>query len=333
MKPLVVITHWVHEEVIDLLARDCEVIFNQTKAPLSRETLLERAKNAQAIMVFMPDSIDDGFLAACPNLKIVAAALKGFDNFDVDACTRRGVWFTIVADLLTIPTAELAIGLLLGLTRRIPEGDRHVRSGQFRGWRPELYGTGLAGRTCGIIGMGSVGHALAKRLSSFDMRIVYCDKTQLSQEDEEWLGAQRVSFEELLERSDFVFPLVPLTPETFYLINAETIDLMRPGAFLINVSRGSVVNEEDVCAALDRGQLAGYAADVFEMEDWARKDRPLSIPRPLLDDPERTLFTPHLGSAVDEVRREIAMEAARNILQVLRGDKPVGAINRPRFDS
>ena len=163
MKPRVVITHWVHDEVIDILATQSEVIPNTTHETLSREEVLKRARNAQALMVFMPDMIDAPFLGSCPQLRIISAALKGYDNFDVDACTRHGIWFTIIPDLLTAPTAELAIGLLIGLSRRIPEGDLFVRTGNFKGWRPQFYSKGLAGRTLGIIGMGTVGQAVARR--------------------------------------------------------------------------------------------------------------------------------------------------------------------------
>ncbi|MGO8946004.1 MAG: phosphonate dehydrogenase [Syntrophobacteraceae bacterium] len=329
MKPRVVVTHWIHDEVADYLGSSCDLLLNQTRLTLPRSVITERTEGAHAIMVFMPDSLDEEFLSACPNLKVVAAALKGYDNFDVDACTRRGIWFTIVHDLLTVPTAELAIGLLLSLTRRMLEGDRLVRTGQFAGWRPQLYGTGLSGACCGIIGLGAVGRALAKRLKGFDVNVIYSDIVPLPASEEEAIGVRRVSLEDLLRNSDFVFPLVPLRPSTFYLINRKTLLLMKKGAFLINVCRGSVVNEEDVADALRCGQIAGYAADVFEMEDWARTERPSAISPYLIENIENTFFTPHLGSAVDSVRREIAMEAARNIIQGLNGEVPMGAVNGP----
>jgi len=329
IKHCVVITHWVHPEVIAFLSQSCEVIQNTTRETLSREKILKRAGDAYAIMVFMPDLVDEDFLFNCPNLKIIACALKGYDNFDIDACTRRGVWVTIVPDLLTTPTAELAIGLLIGLTRRMLEGDSFVRSGNFNGWRPELYGAGLAGRTLGIIGMGAVGQAIARRLVGYEMNVVYSDPIPLAKEKEDAFGLTRVPLADLLAYSDFVVPLVPLKPETMYLINAATIFQMKPSSFLINVCRGSVVNEQAVADALASGHLAGYAADVFEMEDWARTNRPHRIPQELLDNGKQTFFTPHLGSAVDNVRREIAMEAARNILQAFNGEMPQGAINQP----
>ncbi len=331
MKPKIVLTHWVHPETIDFLQTTANVIPNTTRETLPREELLSRAKDADALMVFMPDRIDAQFLDACPQLQIVGAALKGYDNFDIDACTKRGIWFSIVPDLLTIPTAELTIGLLLGLTRHLPEGDRRIRSGGFHGWRPELYGAGLTGRTLGIVGMGAVGRAITKRLSGFDMRLVYCDNVALTDDQEQAWGARRVSLNELLATSDFVVPMLPLTPQTLHLFNADTISKMQPGSYLVNACRGSVVDEHAVVEALRTGRLAGYAADVFEMEEWARPDRPDGIPRALLDNTAQTFFTPHLGSAVSEVRIEIERQAASNIIQALAGDRPVGAINNPIF--
>lgn len=329
MKPKVVLTHWVHPEIIELLQSAAQVIPNMTRDTLPRSEILARAKDAHALMAFMPDSIDESFLAACPRLRIVAAALKGYDNFDVDACTRRGIWFSIAPDLLTIPTAELTIGLLLGLTRHMVEGDRRIRGGGFQGWRPELYGTGLSGSTLGIIGMGAVGRAIAKRLAGFGMRLVYCDDIALGDEQEQAFDVQRLAFGELLNDSDFIVPMLPMTTQTFHLIDGSAIARMKRGCYLINACRGSVVDEQAVVAGLRDGRLAGYAADVFEMEEWSRADRPHGIPRELLENTAQTFFTPHLGSAVNDVRIDIERQAARNILLALSGQKPVGAINNP----
>lgn len=327
MKAKVVLTHWVHPEVSAMLSQACHVIPNDTRESLPSAELLARAKDAHAVMTFMPDSVDSAFLDACPALRIVAAALKGYDNYDVAACTQRGIWFTNVPDLLTVPTAELAIGLTIGLARHILAGDTLIRSQKFQGWRPQLYGMGLAGQTLGIIGMGAVGQAIAQRLLGFDMHVLYTDIRPLETEREHQLQVQRTSLSELLSNSDFVLPMVPMLPETCHLINADALAEMKPGSLLVNVCRGSVVDEQSVVAALAIGQLGGYAADVFEMEEWARTDRPRHIPDALLSNPAQTLFTPHLGSAVDAIRRAIAMEAAQNILQALRDEVPQGAIN------
>lgn len=282
-------------------------------------------------MTFMPDSVDEAFLRACPRLRVIGCALKGYDNYDVDACTRQGLWITNVPDLLTIPTAELTIGLLISLTRNVLAGDRFVRGGSFNGWRPALYGSGLTGQTVGIIGMGAVGQAIAQRLVGYEMRVWYSDPIALPEEKETRWNVERVELPALLAASDFVVPMVPYHDKTLHMIDAHALAQMKPGAYLVNTCRGSVVDEQAVVEALASGRLAGYAADVFEMEEWARTDRPRSIPQALLEDTEHTLFTPHIGSAVDVVRLQIELEAARNILQALRGEVPQGAINRPQI--
>ena len=326
-KPKVVLTHWVHPEIIELLREKAEVVANPGRKTLPREILLERAKDADALMAFMPDCIDEAFLKACPRLKIIAAALKGFDNFDVDACTRHGVWLTIAPDLLTIPTAELTVGLVLGITRNMLEGDRHIRSGQFAGWRPELYGLGLYGRTAGIVGLGLVGRAVAERLKGFGMNLVYSDEISLPPDEEEQLGLTKVTFSGLLDSSDIVIPLLPLTDRTFHLFDRNALARMKKGSYLVNACRGSVVDEMAVVESLEKRHLAGYAADVFEMEDWIRPDRPRSIPKALLENTAQTFFPPHLGSAVDDVRIEIERYCTRSIFQALDGKIPEGKVN------
>lgn len=329
-KPRVVLTHWVHPQVIHFLEQSCEVVPNTSRSTLPRQEILKRAAQAKGLMVFMPDTIDAAFLDACPELEIVGAALKGFDNFDVDAATRRGIWFSNVPDLLTIPTAELALALMLGLARHVLPGDRHVRSGEFHGWRPTLYGQGMTGRTVGLIGMGAVGQALAQRLAGFGTRILYYDINPLSSDQERRLNVEASTMARIVSESDYLLPLTPLTPETLHLVGENLLTRVKPGCLLVNVCRGSVVDEGAVVQALEDGHLGGYAADVFELEDWALADRPRNIPAALLRDRERTLFTPHIGSAVDDVRLSIAMEAAVNITQALSGQRPQGAVNNPR---
>ena len=303
----VVITQRVFPETIDLLSPHAELMIGPP------------ARDADALMVFMSDSLDEEFLRACPKLKIVAAALKGCDNFDVEACTRLGIWFTIVPDLLTEPTAELALGLMLGVARNVLAGDRLIRSGDFQGWRPTLYGTGLAGSMVGLVGYGAVGRALARMLQGLSCGVQYFDP----------FVDGSTPLDTVLTTSDFVLPLVPLTPQTLRMLGREALSRMKRGGYLINVSRGSIMDEEAVADAIESGHLAGYAADTFEMEDWARGDRPREISPRLLRLRDRTLFTPHLGSAVVAARREIERAAADNILEVLRGERPSGAINNP----
>ncbi|MDZ5699840.1 phosphonate dehydrogenase [Chelativorans sp. M5D2P16] len=323
-----IVTNWVHREVLDRLETRGAVEANQARQPWSREELLTRARDADAMVAFMTDHVDEEFLEQCPDLKVIACALKGADNFDLAACRRRGVAVSIVPDLLTAPTAELTIGLMIALGRNIVEGDRLVRGGSFTGWRPILYGTGLDGATVGIIGMGAVGQAIAYRLRAFRCRLLYCDARPLSPGKEDALCLGRRDLSPLLRECDYVVLALPLVPDSLHLIDAVALAAMKPGAMLVNPARGSLVNEAAVADALEAGTLGGYAADVFEMEDWARPDRRCDVESRLRAHP-RTVLTPHLGSAVDSVRRDIALAAADDILRFLDGGRMHGMILDP----
>lgn len=320
--PRILATAWIDDAARDFLARHGDLDCPETRGVPDRAWVRARAAQADAMMAFMPDTVDEAFLAAAPRLRIVACALKGFDNFDVAACERAGVWVSIVPDLLTAPTAELAVGLAIALARHVRAGDAFVRSGAFAGWRPALYGTGLDGSTVGIVGHGKVGRAIEARLAGFGCALAIHDPAR----------ADSTPLEALLARADYLFVAVPLGPGARHLLDARTLAMLKPGALLINVGRGSTVSEEAAADALAQGRLGGYAADVFEMEDWALPDRPRAIDPRLLAHP-RTLFTPHLGSAVARVRADIAMAAARNIADVLEGRRPRDAINEPVLPS
>src|SRR5215510_8227671 len=225
----------------------------------------------------MTDHVDVDFVVACPRVKVIACALKGVDNFDVEACTAAGVWVTVAPDLLTNPTAELAVALALGLGRKLREGDALVRSGTFRGWRPVLYGKGLDQSVVGIVGMGAVGRAIAARFSGFGCRILGVDPAHDAPD-----GVTAADLDVALTTSDYLILAVPLTPSTFHLIGREALKRMKPGALLINIGRGSVVDEAAVADALAAESIGGYAADVFEMEDGALDSRPRAIDPRLL---------------------------------------------------
>ena len=327
-RPVVAVTNPIHDEVAAILSEHCDLRVNNDRTqPWSHADIVDQAAQAQALMTFMTDSVDSSLLDRLPHLKIVACALKGYDSFDVDACTARNVWVSIVPDLLTIPTAELAIGLAIGVMRHITAGDAHIRSGTFSGWRPSLYGIGLAGANIGILGTGRVGQAVAERLSGFGASLLAYDAQPLDARKARDLGFEQTTSERIADASDVIFVCLPLNGGTRHLVDAAYIRRMKPGAFLINPGRGSVVDEAAVAEALASGHLAGYAADVFEMEDWSLADRPRKIPSALLAMQDRTLFTPHLGSAVKDVRVAIEKSAATSILQALAGERPDCAIN------
>jgi phosphonate dehydrogenase len=252
MRPRILVTNWVHETTLQQLALLGDVDANESRTPWPRDEVMRRAEKADAILAFMTDCIDAPFLAHCRRLRVVACALKGYDNFDMAACSTSGVWVTIVPDLLTEPTAELAVGLAIGLARNIRDGDALVRSGTFEGWRPILYGTGLDGSVVAIVGMGRVGRAIAQRLSGFGCRMLGVDPAA-----ETPPGMIRVGLNRALESSDYVILCAPLTPGARHQIGADALSRMNPDALLINVGRGSVVDENAVLAALESGKLGG----------------------------------------------------------------------------
>ena len=329
-RPRVVVTHWVHPEVVEYLAGFCHPSLPSREVGVwSRAQVLDRAADAEGLITCMADSIDDAFLARCRQLRVVSATLKGYDNFDAQACARRGIWLTVVPDTIIAPTAELAVGLVIGIMRRVGEADRQIRDGRFSGWRPQLYGSSLDRATVGLVGMGPLGQAVAERLAVFGSRIVYHDIQALPAAVERALPATCLGLEELFAASDVVVMLLPLTERTVGLVDRSTLGLLRRGAFVVNVGRGSVIDEAAVVEGLADGRLGGYAADVFAMEDRALQGHPERIPRGLLEHP-RTLLTPHLGSAVDDVRRDMSLEAARQVRQVLDGQRPDHPVNQPR---
>jgi phosphonate dehydrogenase len=319
-RPTIVVSHPLHREVEQRLAAVGRVVMNPGPDPWPPDDLRRRLSDADAFLAFMTDQVDDDLLRAGPRLKVIAAALKGYDNFDTAACTRQGVWLTIVPDLLTAPTAELAIGLTIAAARHLRAGDARVRCG---GWRADLYGTGLAGSTVAVIGMGRLGRAIVDRLTGFGCgRLLGVDPGNVDGR------AEPADLRRAFEISDVVLLALPLTPATHGLIGRELLASAGRTPVLVNVGRGSVVDESAVAAALEAGQLRAYAADVFAFEDWALAGRPPCIDPALLAHPS-TVFTPHLGSAVARVRLAIEHCAADNLLAALAGRRPTDAVNDP----
>lgn len=323
-RPKVVVTNPAFRETLMFLSRDFEVVANQGDGPLARTDLIERCRDAEAMMAFMPDQVDEDFLIQCPSLKVIGCALKGFDNFDVRACTRRKIWITAVADLLTDPTAELTVGLMIALGRHVLQADTLLRSGNFSGWRPIFYGKSIDNSTVGILGGGALGSAIARKLAGFECRTLVYDvsRARLLPANAQWAGSDQV-----LTQADFLVCALPLTPDTLHFLDASRIAAVRRGCLLVNPSRGSAVDEQAVVAALESGRLDGYAADVHEFEDWARPDRPPGVHPGLLAMRSKTVLTTHIGSALTDVRKRIEHDAALNIVEALAGLRPHGAIN------
>ena len=320
----IIVTNPIHDEVRQRLAQYGEVIMNPLLEPWQPNELAEHLSTATAMMGFMTDRVDAVLLAQAPQLKIVACALKGFDNYDVAACTQQGIWVSIVPDLLTEPTAELALGLAIALGRHVRLGDQQLRTQAFDGWRAQFFGQGLHNSVAAIVGLGFVGQAIAQRLAGFGCKSLLSVDPQNSV-----AGVTPCTLADALQQADYVFVAVPLTPTSLNLIDHLQLENCKLGQLLINVGRGSVVNEQAVAHALESDRLAGYAADVFACEDWALSDRPHVIEPRLLAHPA-TVFTPHLGSAVRSVRLAIEERAADNIIAVLTGSTPPDAMNAPR---
>lgn len=318
----VVITNRIHGDVLARLEQIAHVIVNPSLEPWTQEVLAEHLKDATAMMGFMTDCVDNHLLQQAPSLKIVACALKGFDNYDIPACTARNVWVSIVPDLLTEPTAELAVGLAISLGRYVLQGDQLMRTTSFKGWRAQLFGTGLHNSVVAVLGLGMVGQAIVQRLSGFGCKhVLGVDPFNTM------VGVTSCNLEEALTTADYVFVAIPLTDSSINMLNHEQLVFCKPGQLMINVGRGSVVNEIAIAEALEQGRLAGYAADVFACEDWGLQNRPNMIEPRLLAHPN-TVFTPHLGSAVSAVRLAIEHQAADNIIAVLSGEAPPDAMNQ-----
>jgi phosphonate dehydrogenase len=328
-KPIVYYTHQASAQAKDLLDPFCELIEHDESHSLSKEELILGAQKAHALCCLVPDIIDEEIINSCPELKIISLAGRGLDNIDVSAATRRNIWVANAVESVE-PTADLAWALLLGVVRKINSADSFTRSGKFRGWihPPPFYGDSVAGKTLGIIGMGQLGSAIARRARGFDMTVLYYDTYRYDENLAEKYNMTALPRDELLKRSDFICLASPLTEQTFHQISTRELSLVKASAYIINPSRGSEVNEEAIAEALAQGRLAGYAADVFEMEDSRFPDRPEYVNQTLIELSDRTLFTPHLGTAVLEFRMEIIRLQALNVLQALRGEKPVGAVNR-----
>ncbi|MGH7250335.1 MAG: 2-hydroxyacid dehydrogenase [Nitrospiraceae bacterium] len=278
--------------------------------PPSRETLLEGLRGAHAAICTLTEHLDQEILSQAPRLRVIANYAVGYNNIVLEAARARGIIVTNTPDVLTEATADLTWALLLATARRVAEGDRLVREGAWQGWDPtQLLGADVEGKTLGIIGMGRIGRAVARRASGFNMTVLYCshgvgDPSALVSQ---W---QRVPQEEVLARSDFISLHVPLTPETQHLIGPAELRRMRPTAFLINTSRGPVVDEAALVDALREGRLAGAGLDVHEREPQLH---PGLLPL------RQVVLLPHLGSATLRTRIQMGMVCLENIQAVLEG--------------
>lgn len=298
-----------------------EVTVNPHDAPMAREDLLAQAGDKAGLLCMITDQVDRELLARAPELKMVANCGVGFDNIDVAAASERGILVSNTPGVLTEATAELTWALLLAISRNVVSGDAYTRAGKFRFWAPlHFLGSEVSGKTLGIIGMGRIGQAVARRAAGFNMPVCYYSRSPLPADAAAGFKGEAVSLEELLVRADIVSLHVPLTPETHHLMDAGTLARMKPSAFLVNTARGPVVDEVALVAALRKGTIAGAALDVYENEPALT---------PGLAELSNVILLPHMGSGTWETRTRMTNLAAENLLTGLAGERPPNALNWP----
>lgn len=323
MKPKVLVTGKLPDQIMNTLARHCDLEANGEDKPMDMDAILASIPGKDGLLSMITDRVDEDLMIRAPRLRIIAQMAVGYNNIDVDAATRRGIAVTNTPGVLTDATAELAFALLLAVARRVVEGDKMVRAGHFRYWAPFLFlGSQVSGKTLGIIGMGRIGQAVAKRASGFDMKILYNNRERLSPSEEKKYGAQFRGLDALLSESDFVSVHVPLTDKTKHLISKKELNIMKKTAFLINTSRGPVVNERDLVEALRTGVIAGAGIDVYENEPALE---------PGLSELENAVLLPHVGSGTVETRTKMAEMAAESLLAGLAGKVPPRMLNPEVF--
>ncbi|WP_018921471.1 2-hydroxyacid dehydrogenase [Salsuginibacillus kocurii] len=315
MKPKVVVTRKLPTEIYDQLSKRCQVyMWEEEEKPIPRSELEAQIKDAAALFCMITETVDAELLDQAQNLKVIANMAVGYNNIDISTCEARGIRVTNTPGVLTDTTADLAFALLMATARRIPEGMDTIRRDEWNNWSPFfLTGQDISHATLGIIGMGRIGSALAKRAKGFEMEVVYNNRSR-NYEAERISGAVFASFDELLEKSDYVCLLTPYTKETHHLIGKDELQKMKKTAILINVSRGGTVDEEALYAALKSNDIYAAGLDVFEGE-------PIASTHPLLT-LSNVVATPHIGSASVNTRMEMARMTARHILQVLNGEDP-----------
>jgi lactate dehydrogenase-like 2-hydroxyacid dehydrogenase len=317
--PIVIVSHSLPEGWLDLLENRCELIIGPPEGDQLTERLENYLPDAEGLFTLLTIKVDDALLSRAPNLKVVSNMAVGFDNVDVEACTRRGIPVGNTPGVLTDGTADLTMAILLAAARRLFEANLDAREGRWTTWSPTGWlGKDLSGATLGIIGLGKIGTAIARRAKGFGMDLIFSDphpNTELAIE----LGAERVVLDELLKEADFVSLHVPLTKRTKHLINEDALKLMKPSSLLINTSRGPIVDQAALIHALKNGVIGGAALDVTDPEPLPPDNELFSL--------ENCLVVPHIGSATWNTRRRMAERACNNLLAGLEGKKLPYCVN------
>jgi glyoxylate reductase len=318
-KPKALVTRPLFPAARTILDANFEVEYWKQAERIPRAELLKRVADKDALVVLLTEKVDEELLAAAPGLRIASTVSVGFDNIDVPACTRRKVVVTNTPGVLDDTTADFAWTLLMAVARRLVEGDAWMRSGTWPGWDlDQLLGGDVWEKTLGIIGFGRIGRGVARRAQGFRMRVLYHDQARVATDVEKELHAEFVDLDRLLRESDFISLHVPLLPETRHLISQDALGKMKPTAYLINTSRGPVVDEAALVEALEQKKIAGAALDVYEHEP---KVHPGLLSR------RDVILAPHIASASVETRTKMAVMAATNAAALFEGRRPPNALN------
>ncbi|QQZ09831.1 2-hydroxyacid dehydrogenase [Heyndrickxia vini] len=316
MKPKIYITRKIPQVIYDQFTEIADVrMWEEAEIPVPREILLQEVRAIDGLLCLLTETIDEEVIRQATKLKIISNMAVGFNNIDVSFAKKQGVIVTNTPGVLTETTADLTFALMMATARRIVEASDYLRNGEWKTWSPmQLTGRDIYGATLGIIGMGRIGQALARRAKGFKMNILYYNRARKLEVEKE-LGIEYCDFETLLRRSDFVSLLLPYSSEVHHLIGENEFKLMKETAILINTARGGIVDETALYHALKNGELWAAGLDVFESE-------PIDLESPLLSLPN-VVTLPHIGSASEATRLKMAEIAANNIIQVLKGGQPL----------
>lgn len=320
MKQKILVARAVFPEVIEQLARHFEVESNQDDRVLSAPELADKMRDKDGVFSTLSERLSADVLAACPRLKAICNMAVGYNNIDLDAATRAGIMVTNTPDVLNETTADFAWALLMATARRVTEAERWLRAGEWKQWRYDrLLGADVHGATLGILGMGRIGQAIARRSMGFNMRVIYHNRSRLAVESEAFANhAQYVDKQTLLRTADHLMLVLPYSAESHHAIGAAELALMKPSATLVNIARGGIVDDVALIAALRTNQIAAAGLDVFENEPAFHPDF-LAL--------SNVVLTPHIASASEPTRRAMAMCAADNLIAALSGNAPPNLLN------
>jgi glyoxylate reductase len=317
-KPRVFATHGLFEDARKILDAACDVEYWTDPQRPPREEVLRRVRDKEGLICLLTEKVNEELLRAAPKLRITSNVAVGFDNIDVNACTKRGVVATNTPGVLDETTADFAWTLLMAVARRLGEGEQLARSGNWKGWNlDQLCGADVWGKTLGIVGFGRIGRAVARRALGFQMKVIYTDAVRAPGDAEKAVQAEFRDVNALLAEADFISLHVPLLPETRGLFDAPKFFRMKPTAYLINTSRGPVVDEAALVAALENKKIAGAALDVYENEPFIHPGLKRA----------NVVLAPHLASASIETRTKMAVMAANNVVALFKGQRPPNMLN------